>query len=159
MLIFNLTVHHVWGRVLAKFQGARAVAYADDGNIKGNLSETLQVLPEIKRVLKEDEGLALNISKTVILPKVITQEDIFDVVYGFINATPQLTQLSDEVSLDSFHPDDFVDIGVHIDTDTFVSQFVDKTCRDIIEDVKKLDAIEDDFIHFQLLRFCQDTSL
>ena len=31
MLIFNLTIHHLWGRVLAKFQEARAVAYADDG--------------------------------------------------------------------------------------------------------------------------------
>ncbi len=27
MLIFNLTVHHIWGRVLAKFQGTRAVTY------------------------------------------------------------------------------------------------------------------------------------
>ena len=79
--------------------------------------------------------------------------------HGFINATPQLTQLSGEVSLDSFHPDGFVGIGVPIDTDTFVRQFVDKTCTDIIEDVEKLDAIEDDFIHFQLLRFCQDTWL
>ena len=49
MLIFNLTVHHIWGRVLAKFQGARAVAYADDGYIKGKLSEALQVLAELKR--------------------------------------------------------------------------------------------------------------
>jgi hypothetical protein len=64
MLIFNLTVHHIWGRVLAKFQGARAVAYADDGYIKGKLSVVLQVLAELKRVLKEDAGLELNISKT-----------------------------------------------------------------------------------------------
>jgi hypothetical protein len=42
MLIFNLTVHHIWGRVLAKFQGARAVTYADDGYIKGKLSDVLQ---------------------------------------------------------------------------------------------------------------------
>ncbi len=159
MLIFNLTVHHIWGRVLAKFQGARAVAYADDGYVKGKLSEALQVLAELKRVLKEDAGLELNISKTVILPKTITQQAIFDVAHGFINATPQLTQLSAEVSLDSFHPDGFVGIGVPIGTDTFVRQFVAKTCRDIIEDVEKLDAIGDGFIHFQLLRFCQATRL
>ena len=30
MLTFNLTIHHLWGRVLAKFQEARAIAYADD---------------------------------------------------------------------------------------------------------------------------------
>jgi hypothetical protein len=89
MLIFNLTVHHIWGRVLAKFQGARAVAYADEGYIKGNLSVALQVLAEFKRVLKEDEGLELNISKTAILLKAVTQQGIFDMAHGFINATPR----------------------------------------------------------------------
>jgi hypothetical protein len=34
---------------------------------------------------------------------------------------------------------------------------VAKTCRDIIDDVEKLDTIQDDFIHFQLLRFCHAT--
>ena len=46
-----------------------------------------------------------------------------------------------------------------IGTDTFVKQFVAKTCRDIIEDVEKLDAIQDCFIHYQLIRFCQVTRL
>jgi hypothetical protein len=96
MLIFNLTVHHIWGRVLATFQGVRVVAYADNGYIKGNLSEALQVLAERKRTQRR-------------------------------YATPQLTQLSDEVSLDSFLPDGFVGIGVPIGTDTFVRQFVAKT--------------------------------
>ncbi len=45
----------------------------------GNLCEVLRVLAELKCVLKEDTGLDLNISKTVILPKVITQQVIFDV--------------------------------------------------------------------------------
>jgi hypothetical protein len=76
-----------------------------------------------------------------------------------MNATPQLTQLRGEVSLDSFLPDGFVGIGVPIGTDTFVRQFVAKTCRDIIEDVEKLDTIEDGFIHLQLLRFCQTTRM
>ena len=38
MLIFNVTIHKFWGRVLAKFQEARAIEYADDGYIKGKLS-------------------------------------------------------------------------------------------------------------------------
>ncbi len=46
-----------------------------------------------------------------------------------------------------------------IDTDIFVRNFVAKTCRDIIDDVEKLDAIQDGFIHYQLLRFCQATLL
>jgi hypothetical protein len=48
MLIFNLTIHHLWGRVLAKFPEARAIAYADDGYIKAKLSIALQVLAELK---------------------------------------------------------------------------------------------------------------
>jgi hypothetical protein len=40
MLIFNLTIHHLWGRVLAKFQEARAIAYADDGYNKVKLRST-----------------------------------------------------------------------------------------------------------------------
>ena len=61
MLIFNLTIHNLWGRVLAKFQEARTVAYDDDGYIKGKLRVALQVLAELKRVLKEDTGLELNV--------------------------------------------------------------------------------------------------
>jgi hypothetical protein len=64
MLIFNLTNHHLWGRVLAKFQAeARAIAYADDGYIKAKLSVALQVLAELKHVLKQDAGLGLNVSQ------------------------------------------------------------------------------------------------
>jgi hypothetical protein len=86
MLVFNLTIHHIWGRVLSKFQGTRAVAYADDEYIKGKLSVVLQVLAERKRVLKEDAGLDLNISKTAILPKAITQQSIFDVAHGSLES-------------------------------------------------------------------------
>ncbi len=50
-------------------------------------------------------------------------------------------------------------IGVPIGNDNFVRQFVVRKCRDIIEDVEKLDAIEDRFIHFQLPRFYQATRL
>jgi hypothetical protein len=159
MFIFNLTLHHLWGRVLAKFQEARAVAHADDGYIKGKLSVALQVLAELKRVLKEDAGLELNVSKTSILPKGTTQQAVFDVAHSFIAASPALTQLSGDVSLSSFCPEGFIGIGVPIGTDAFVQNFVAKTCRAIIDDVEKLDAIQDGFIHYQLLRFCQATRL
>jgi hypothetical protein len=68
MLIFNLTIHYLWGRLLAKFQEARAVGYADDGYIKTKLSVVLQVLAELKVVFKTDAGLELNVSNTSILP-------------------------------------------------------------------------------------------
>ena len=81
MLIFNLTVHNLWGRVLAKFQEVRAIAYEDNEYIKGRLRVSLHVLTELKRVLKEDAGLELNVSKTIILPKGTTQQAVFDVAH------------------------------------------------------------------------------
>jgi hypothetical protein len=72
---------------------------------------------------------------------------------------PTLTYLINDVLLDSFCPEGFIDIGVPIDTDAFVQSFVAKTCRDIIDDVEKLDTIQDAFIHYQLFRFFQDTRL
>jgi hypothetical protein len=79
MLIFNLTIHHLWGRVLGKFQETRVVGYADDGYIKVKLSVSLQVLAELKVVFKEDAGLELNVSKTSIFPsKGVTDQTAFD---------------------------------------------------------------------------------
>ncbi len=86
------------------------VAYADDGYIKGKLSVTLQVLVELKCVLKEDVGMDLNVSKTSVLPKDVTQQSVFD------------------------------------DT-LIVRNFVDKTCGVIIDDVEKIDVIQDGFIY------------
>jgi hypothetical protein len=80
MLIFNLTIHHLWGRVLAKFQEDRAITHADDGYIKVKLSVTLQILTELKHVLKKDAVLELNVSKTSVLPKGVTAQTAFDVV-------------------------------------------------------------------------------
>ena len=94
MLIFNLTIQHLWGRVFAKFQEARAIAYADDGYIKAKLSVALQVLAEIKHVFEEDAGLELNVSKTSILPKGVTHQVAFDVAQNIITVSPALTHLS-----------------------------------------------------------------
>ena len=66
-----------------------------------------------------------------------------------------MTQLSGDVSLTSFCPEGFVGIGVPIGTDAFVQNFVAKACRAIIDDVEKLDDIQRDFIHYQLLRFAR----
>jgi hypothetical protein len=120
----------------------------------------LQVLAELKAVFKEDAGLELNVAKTAILPvHGVTQQAAFDVAHSIIAASPTLTHLRAEIALDSFCPEGFVGIGVPIGTDTFVRNFVANTCRNIIGDVEKLDAIQDRIIHFQLLRFGQATRL
>ena len=157
MLIFNLTIHHLWGRVLAKYLQARALANADDGYMKARMSVALQVLADLNHVLKEDAGLDRSISKTSVLPKGVTQQAAFDVSHSIINNSPALTSLNADVSLAFFCPVGFIGIGVPIGTDAFVRNFVAKTCRVIIDDVETLDAIQDGFIHYQLLRFCQAT--
>ncbi len=43
--------------------------------------------------------------------------------------------------------------------DAFIQKVVTKTCRGIIDDVEKLDAIQDGFVDYQLLRICQVTRL
>ena len=49
MIVFCLSVHHLWGRTLAIYnQDACAVAYADDGYIKAKLSVALEVLSDLK---------------------------------------------------------------------------------------------------------------
>jgi len=90
MLIFNLSIHHLWGHVLTKFQEAPAIAYADDGYIRAKLSVALEVLAELKHVLKQDAGLELNVSKTFILPEDVTAQAAFDVAQNVIRATPKL---------------------------------------------------------------------
>jgi hypothetical protein len=165
------------GRVLAKFQEARAVEYDNDGYIKAKLSVTLQVLAELKAVFKTDAGLELNVSKTSILPKGTAAFDMaqtimaqsafdmaqtiiqaaFDMAQTIMQASPSLAHLTNDLLVDSFCPEGFIGIGVSIGTDAFVQSFVSKTCRDIIDDVKKLDSIQDGFIHYQLLRFFQTT--
>ena len=105
MLVFNLTIHHLWRRVLEKFPETRTVAYTDDGYIKGKLIVALQVLSELNRVLQEDAGLELNIAKTSILPKETTQQVVFDVTHIIITVRPVLNQLRNDIAKDSFCPE------------------------------------------------------
>ncbi len=60
-----------------------------------------------------DAGLDLNVSKTSVLTKGVTQQATFDVALNIIIASPSLTHLSVDVFLASFCPEGFVDIGVH----------------------------------------------
>jgi hypothetical protein len=61
-------------------------------------------------------GLDLNVPKTSILPKGITQQSVFEVVQNILNSSPTLATLSGNVSLVSFCLEGFVGIGVPIGT-------------------------------------------
>ena len=71
ILMFNLTtLHRSTGTYTCKVPADPSACYADDGYIKSNMSVTLQVLTNLKCVLKEDDGLDLHVVKTSVLPKV-----------------------------------------------------------------------------------------
>jgi hypothetical protein len=57
------------------------------------------------------------------------------VTHIILPTNPGLNHLSGDVSLSSFWPEGFICIGVPNGTDTFVRNFVVKTCRSIIDDV------------------------
>jgi hypothetical protein len=98
MIVLFLSVHHLWGRTLNTHnQDACAVAYADDGRIKAKLSIALEVLSDIKHVLKEDAGLALNFDKTKILVQGISAADAHAAAQRLLNADPSLAHLSPRV--------------------------------------------------------------
>ncbi len=126
MLIFNLTIHHLWDRVLSEFLEARVIGYADDGYIKPKLSTALQVLAELKAVFKADAGLELYVVKTSILSKGVTVQTVFDMSQTIMQATASLAHLRNDFLVHSFCPEGFIGIGVPIGTDSFVQSFVVK---------------------------------
>ena len=85
MIIFCLSVHHIWGSTLAKHhQDACAVAYADDGYIKAKLSVALEVLSDLKSTQK---------SKTKFLVKGISAADAHAAALRMLTANPSLDHL------------------------------------------------------------------
>ena len=89
MIVFCISIHHLWGRTLAKYQQhACAIAYADDGYIKAKLSVVLKVLSDIQQVFKEDAGLELQLDKTAFLVKGISAEDALHAADTIVKADP-----------------------------------------------------------------------
>ena len=141
MIMFCLTVHHLRGRTLAKHnKDACAVASAADGSINARLSVALEVFSDIKQVLKEDAGLALN-DKTKILVKGISAADAHAAAQRLLIADPSLVHLSPLLSPASFEVDSYIGLGVPISTDACIQHFVKDKCQAIMEDVDKLDNI------------------
>ena len=139
-------------------QDACAVAYADDGCSKAKLSVALEVLSDIKLVLKEDAGLDIN-DKTKILVKGITAAEAHAAAQRLLAADPSLAHLGPLLTPKTFVDNGYIGLGVPIGTDAFIQDFVKEKCEEIMEDVDKLDNILDCFIQYPLIRFCQATRL
>jgi len=64
-------------------------------------------------------------------------------------ADPSLAHLSPLLSPASFVVDGYIGLGVPVGTDAFIQHFVKDNCQAIMEDVDKLDSIQDGFINYQ----------
>ncbi len=105
------------------------MAYTNDSYIKAKLSVALEVLSDIKHVLKEDAGLALNFDKTKILVKGISEADAHAAAQRMLAADPSLEHLSPLLSPASFVVDCYIGLGVPISTDAFIQHFVKDKCH------------------------------
>jgi hypothetical protein len=109
MIVFCLSVHHLWGRTLNKHhQDVCVVAYADYGYIKAKLSVAQEVLSDIKHLLKEDAGLDLNFDKTKILVKGISEADAHAATQSMLNNDLSFAHLSPLLSPVSFVVDHYI---------------------------------------------------
>jgi hypothetical protein len=116
------------------------------------------MLSDIKLVLKQDAGLDIN-NKTKILVRGITAAEAHAAAQPLLAADLSLAHLGPLLTPEAFADNCYIGLGVPIGTDAFIQHFVAKKCQEIMEDVDKLDNIQDCFIHYQLLRFCQATRL
>ncbi len=116
------------------------------------------MLSDIKHVPREDAGLDLN-DKTKILVKGISAAKAHTAAQRLLTADPSLAHLGPLLAPKALVDDGYIGLGVPIGTDAFVQHFVKKKCQEIMEDVDKLDNIQNGFIHYQLMRFCQATRL
>ena len=152
MIVFCLSVHHLWGLTLNKHhQDECTVAYTDYGYIKAKLSVALEVPSDVKHILKEDDGLDINFNKTKILIKGISVADTHTAAHHMLKADLSLNHLSPLLSPSLLVVDCYLGLGVPICTDAFIQHFVKDKCQAIMEDVDKFDNLQDGFIHYQLI--------
>ena len=97
-------------------------------------------------------SLELNMLKTQLLVKGISTHDTYSAAKGFLENDARLASIKDTITLASFTAEGYVGLGFPLGTDAFVQKFVHDACQKVkvIDDVDKLDHIEDDFVHYQL---------
>ena len=76
---------HLWGRIFKRFPVLRGLAYADDGNIIGRLSQALTLVLELKSGFKLDGNLDFNLDKTMFLTKDTTSRHVYNRVQFFVH--------------------------------------------------------------------------
>ena len=156
-MVFCHVTLHLWGRVFKMFPDLRGLAFADDGNIIGRLSQALRLIAASKPVFKLDGNLDFNLGKTMFLAKGTTARHVYDRAKFFLQNDPNLQDIAHDFTLNMFSVQGIEVLGTPIGTDTYIKEYVAQNCLKIIRDAEKHDPLTDGFAHFQLLKFCVNT--
>ena len=165
MIRFCATIHPVWGRVMARYEHARALAFADDGYIHSELKDCLLILAELKHAFKEDCGLDLQLGKCKIFLKGMPIEEARSLVRDTIDADHRLHTLSGMLQLHDDQESNVIQVkgitcvGVPIGSPDFVTAFVKSKTKAMVDDVRKLQVLSNGLTHFRLVKFCHNTRL
>jgi len=148
----------VYHQVFACHAACTGAAICDDVFIVAPLAEGLALAAELKRVLKQDLDLDLDVPKfNCYFPgdRINDDEHAHALFQNALQANPQLACLS---GMDAGISKTGLRVaGVPIGNDEWVQKFVQAKAAAIQADVGKLDIISDGPIHYQMLRFCQNT--
>jgi hypothetical protein len=81
---------HLWGCVFRMFPDLRGLAFVDDGNLIGRISQDLKLISTVKSVFKLDDNLDFNLGKTMFLDKSTTVRHVFQRAQFFLENDPSL---------------------------------------------------------------------
>jgi len=156
---FAVTVHPLIGRVCERHLDWNVVGICDDIFVIARLSKALSCAAEMKKILKADLDMDLNVPKcNVFLPGTSFRFDTArSALERAVRADPALADLAAMgagVSTDGMRV-----AGVQVGIDAWVKTFVAKKARSVITDVAKLNVVSDGLLHNQLLHFCQNVRM
>ena len=153
-MVFCHVTLHLWGRVFKMFPALRGLAFADDGNIIGRLSQDLKLIAAAKPVFKLDGNLDFNLGKTMFLAKGTTVRHVYQRAQFFLQNDPSLQGIAHDFTSNMFSVEGIEILGTPLCTDIYIKNYVQNNCLKIINDVGKHDPLTDGFVHFQLIKFC-----
>jgi len=156
---FAVTVHPSIGWVCKRHLDCKVVGICDDIFIIARLSKALSCAAEMKKILKADLDMDLNVPNfnVFFLDTSFSFETARSALDRAVRADPALTDLATMgagVSTDGMRV-----AGVQVGVDAWVKTFVAKKARSVITDFTKLDVVSDGLLHNQLLNFCQNARM
>jgi len=156
---FPVTVHPSIGRVCERHLNCKVVGICDNTFIIVRLSKTLSCAAEMKKILKADLDMDLNVPKfNVFFPDTpFSLDTVQSVLKRSVRADPALADLAAMGA--GVLTDGMRVAGVLVGVDAWVKTFVAKKARLIITDVPKLDVVSAGLLHNQVFHFCQNARM